>query len=109
MYVDKLDGKILDVYYEEKVQEWQEEQAQILKQIECHQKANVNYLNEGIRILELVNKAYFLYKQQNHFERGKLLNFILQNCTYIDGNITPTYRKPFDLLVKTSKNSDWGE
>jgi hypothetical protein len=40
-------------------------------------------LLDAARILELANKAYFLYVKQNHAERAKLLKMVLSNCAIL--------------------------
>ena len=57
------------------------------------------YLQQGIQILALANKAYDLYLKQPHEERTKLLQFLLLNSTLKDGNLCVTYRKPFNMLA----------
>ena len=36
-------------------------------------------------------------------QETSLLNYIIK-----DGTLTPTYRKPFDLIVEGLKNEEWG-
>ena len=52
----------------------------------------------GIRILELANKAYFLYLKQPPAEKARLLKIELSNCSVDAVNVYPNYRKPFDLI-----------
>jgi hypothetical protein len=59
------------------------------------------------RILELANKAYFLYVKQSLAEKAKLLNLMLSNCAIDAASIYPTYRKPFDLILAKPKNEEW--
>ena len=57
------------------------------------------------RILELANKAYFLYVTRKPAELAELLRKVLLNCA-IDGvSVYPTYRKPFDLICKRAKKN----
>ncbi len=109
LFESKLDGEVSSGKYDQLREQWQTEQDQLLRQIEQHQNANRNYLAEGIRILELANKnkVYRLYLRQTSANKRKLLNFVLSNCTFVDGNLTPTYRKPFDLLVKRLSSPNW--
>ena len=59
------------------------------------------------RILELANKAYFLYVTRKPAEQAELLRKVLLNCE-IDGvSVYPTYRKPFDLICKRAKTKGW--
>jgi site-specific DNA recombinase len=107
-YEDKLEGKIAEEFWSKKSEQWREEQSGILSKITWHQNANKSYSDEGIRILELANKAYFLYQKQEAHEKRKLLNYILSNCQVIDGTLYSTYRKPFDLLVEGNRTQKWG-
>jgi DNA invertase Pin-like site-specific DNA recombinase len=52
MYVDKLDGRVDDSFYDRKAAEWQAEQTRLLRLMEEHQDANHSYLADGIRLLE---------------------------------------------------------
>jgi site-specific DNA recombinase len=35
-------------------------------------------------------------------EKRRLLNFVLSNCTWGDGEVVATFRPPFDLLAETT-------
>jgi len=107
IYIDKLDEVVTTEFYQEKTNEWKNEQNNILINIEKHKDANTNYFEQGIRILELAQKAYFAYLEQNNTGKRNLLNILLSNCTLNDGNLYPTYRKPFDLLAKGLSRSNW--
>ncbi len=75
--------------------------------VKAHLNANQSYYDEGIRILELANKAYSLYLRQNHQERAKLLRTVLSNCSLKDGNLYPVYKKPFDMIAKGIDFENW--
>lgn len=75
--------------------------------MEGYENADSNYLSQGVHILELAQKACSLYEKAESAEKRKLLNFLLSNCTFTDGNLNPTYRKPFDLLTKSTDRLDW--
>jgi hypothetical protein len=100
MYVDKLDGRIDPDFFDRKAAEWRTEQEECLELIRGHQDANQTYLNEGIRLLELAQKAGRLFRQQSSVEKRRLLGFVLSNCIWKDGQLTAEYRQPFDLLAK---------
>ena len=99
-YEDKLAGDITLEFWERKSAEWNREMSKIQTEIDGHQKASLDYVKTGVQILELANKAYDLYLAQNNFERRKLLNILLLNCSFYHGTLYPTYRKPFDILAK---------
>ena len=102
MYLDKLDGRIDQVFYDRKSSEWKNEQDDILRTIERHRTANRAYFDEGIKILELSQHAVILYEKQNMQEKRKILNFLLSNSIWKDGRLHPNYRQPFDMLAETN-------
>ena len=61
------------------------------------------------KIFELAKRAEFLYKSQNPRRTARLLETVLSNCTLNSGTLTPTYTKPFDLLVKGNETGIGGE
>ena len=103
MYIDKLDGNISQEYFNKKNIEWRNEQDEIHKKIESHKNANRSYIDEGIKILELSNRAWELYENQEMAEKRRLLDFVFSNSVWADGKLTPNYRKPFDLISEAVK------
>ena len=107
MYEDKLDGSISTEMWDRKSQEWQNDLLAIQAEIERHRKANVDYYTDGLRILELAQRAYSLYLGQDSHEQRKLLDTVLLNCTFDRGTIIPTCRKPFDILAQSHEKTNW--
>ena len=101
-YEDKLDGKIDEQMWMEVNAKYKAQQETLERQISAHNAADRAYLNQGVQILELANRAYDLYMKQPHEERARLLQFLLLNSTLKDGSLCITYRKPFDIIV------EWG-
>lgn len=101
-YVDKLDGTIDAVFYEKIAAEWQAEQDRCLRDIERHQGADRSYLEEGVRLIELAQNAKRLFENQDPREKRRLLNFLVSNCSWRDGELTVKLRQPFDLIVETT-------
>ncbi|MDG2381445.1 MAG: hypothetical protein P8N76_07210 [Pirellulaceae bacterium] len=75
------------------------EQAAVLQNLEQHEQANQSYLQEGIAILELANRAGELFEKQSASEKRRLLNFVLSNSTWGNGELTVEFRQPFDLIA----------
>ena len=69
----------------------------------AHQTASHKYLEEGIRILELANKTYFLYLRQ----QARLLKIVQSNSLCDGVNPCPEYRKPFDILAEGLSSTNW--
>jgi site-specific DNA recombinase len=103
MYIDKLDGDISQDYFDRMSETFRKEQRDTLQKIEQHQSAHETYVEEGVRLLELAQKAVMLYEKQEMSEKRRLLDFVCSNSTWKDGTLIPQYRKPFDLLAVTNQ------
>jgi site-specific DNA recombinase len=106
-YVDKLDGKITEQFWEARSAQWNQEDEQISMAIRGLEAIKPDRILDGVRILELANKAYFLYLRQTPEEQGKLLRIVLSNCKIDATSLYPTYRKPFDLIFQHGKKEEW--
>jgi hypothetical protein len=74
-YLDKLDGRISQEFWSSlarKSGEWQAEEQQIRASIQSVREARPERLLDAAKILELTNKAYFLYLKQPAAEKKKL-------------------------------------
>ncbi|MGH9690794.1 MAG: recombinase zinc beta ribbon domain-containing protein, partial [Candidatus Acidiferrales bacterium] len=106
-YLDKLDGKITEEFWNAKSSAWAQEEQQILTALQGLQQQNPERMLNGVRALELANKAHFLYLSQPPQEKAKLLRIVLSNCSVDAANVYPTYRKPFDVIFRRAKNKEW--
>ena len=103
VYVDKLDGKIDERFYDRKAEEWRSQQDRLLRSVEEHQAANRTYLAEGVQLLELAGRAYELVLKQEPREQRRLLDYLLSNCTWKGNQLSTTFRQPFDMIADASK------
>lgn len=106
-YLDKLDGKITEAFWETKSTEWNQEQESILMALQALQDQSPQGIVDGLRTLELANKAYFLYLRQPPAEKEKLLRIVLSNCKVDALSVYPNYRKPFDLIFMRAQTKEW--
>ena len=102
MYVDKLDGLVDMAFYDRMSNQWREEQNCCQREIERHRNADQSYLDEGVALLDLARNAESLFAKQEPREKRRLLNFVLSNCTWEDGEVVATFREPFDILAETT-------
>ena len=101
-YIDRLDGKITEEFWEPKSAEWQEEEQALLASLrELEQAENPERALDRVRILELANKAHSLYVTQTPQE------MVLSNCAVDAVSVYPTYRKPFDMIFERVKTGEW--
>jgi site-specific DNA recombinase len=101
MYVDRLDGRIDTAFFDRKASQWCDEQGRLTRDIQAHCDSDHAYLSEGVRLLELAGRAHELFLMQSAREKRRLLNFLLSNCTWKDGQLHSKFRQPFDMLRDT--------
>jgi site-specific DNA recombinase len=106
-YTDKLDGKISEDFWQRKMIEWRAEEQKIKIAVAGLQTWNHDRIGDGKRILELANKAYFLYLMREPAEQARLLKKVLLNCAIDSTSVYPTYRKPFDMIFERAKREEW--
>jgi site-specific DNA recombinase len=102
MYLDKLDGRVDSTFFDKMSAQWREEQNRCLREIERHESAEQSYMDEGVQILELASNARKLFERQEPREKRRLLNFLLSNCSWENGEVVAAFREPFDLLAQTT-------
>jgi site-specific DNA recombinase len=108
MYEDKLDGKIDEEFWSRRMSEWRTQERALQSAADSlNTPVPEHHALTAQRTLELANKAHFLYLARNHAEQGQLLKMVLLNCATDGVTITPTYRKPFDLIFQRAKNEEW--
>jgi hypothetical protein len=106
-YEDRLDGKLPEALWVKKSKEWERDIDRLERLLRGYNKAGQNFQEEGVFLLELSEKAYSMYEEQDPIARRELLNILCSNLILRDGKVTPEYRQPFDLLevMKVEKTS----
>jgi site-specific DNA recombinase len=64
--------------------------------------ADQSYLDHGVQLLEMAQSAQGLFAKQKPLEKRRLLNFVVSNSTWKNGELFATLRQPFDLLAETT-------
>jgi site-specific DNA recombinase len=64
----------------------------------AHEGANQSYFEDGIRLLEVTRKAGNLYRKQDAWGRRRLLDFLLSNSSWKDGELRAEFRQPFEMV-----------
>jgi site-specific DNA recombinase len=103
MYIDKLDGKIDSAMFESLSATSRKQQDRCLREIERYQAADQSYLEEGITILEMARDARRLFEQRQAMDKRRLLNFVVSNSTWANGELRATFREPFGFITKMAK------
>jgi site-specific DNA recombinase len=105
IYLDKLDGEIAEAFYRRNVSAWREQQARIRARIESHEKADQNYIEQGIRLLDLARNAHGFYRNRGQAERAALVGFILPGSTLEADRVVPAFEPPFDIIHRIAQDT----
>ncbi|PHZ83926.1 recombinase family protein [Paremcibacter congregatus] len=104
MYIDKLDGKVTEKFYNRMHIKWSEEKERCFRDMELYNEADESYMEDGIELLRLAKDAHVLFEKQPPEEKSKMLDFILSNCSWKNGKLYAEFKQPFDLLAETVAN-----
>ncbi len=107
LYDDKLEGLIDKDFYLIKAKETRQQIEETTSHLERLQNASDEQMALGLSILELAKDAHSLFETMDAIEQAKLLRIVLSNCTLKDGKLSPTYKKPFDVLAENPQNERW--
>jgi hypothetical protein len=105
MYLDKLDGEVEESFYHRHVKEWREDQKRLQRHISEHQSTDENYLEQGIRLIEIACNAYAFYQSKDQPIRAELIRFIVPNSNLRDGKVEPVFKPPFDIIWKLAQEA----
>ncbi|MBM4252752.1 MAG: hypothetical protein FJ146_12330 [Deltaproteobacteria bacterium] len=106
-YEDKLEGKIDAELWEAKTAEWKREQADIQAQLNGLKAADTSYMLEGVRLLELAQRAAELFPGMSCDDKRQLLKTILLNPKLDGATLQYEYKKPFSMFEKGLSFEKW--
>ena len=107
-YKDKFDGTISLDFWQRIQGDFEAEEVRVKSLLGGLKEENTTQrLLDMQRILELAQKAYFLYLTRKPAEQAELLRKVLLNCKIDAVSLYPTYREPFDRICKRVKNKQW--
>ena len=98
-----LDGSIPEVLWKKKSQEWQVELQRLRESLSHQPKTKETSHEPGSALQILAEKAHLLYRKQGPAQKRALLQILSSGSTLRDGHIRVTYRQPFDLLVRGTR------
>jgi len=94
MYLDKLDGRITAVFFDEKAAAWRQEQAKLHARIKDLAQQTQSY-EDAINAVEQTSKLCKEFPTQPPTEQRRLLTIIIDTATWKDGKFEATLKTPF--------------
>ena len=59
-------------------------------------------MDEGVKLSEPARDAQRLCERKEPRQKRRPLDFLLSKCSWADGEMTATFRQPFDLSAETT-------
>ncbi len=103
LYDDRLDEKISEDFYEKKFKQYTEEKENTIQNIQKHSRASNKYLELGVNIYELSQKAKEIYLKAKQDEKRQLISLVFSKLSLDEGKLSYGYSKAFQLLSEAVK------
>jgi site-specific DNA recombinase len=105
MYLDKLDGRINQDFFDKHSAAWRREQEGLLRKIRDIQKAAPAPIDQVVDTLRLTSQAGELFPQQTAAEQRRLLQVVIEKAAWQDGRLRTTLFEPFEILRHSNQES----
>jgi site-specific DNA recombinase len=105
MYLDKLDGRITQEFFDRQSAVWRRDQDRILGQIQEIHKSTAAPVEEAIDMLRLTSLASELFLQQPAVEQRRLLQTVVEKAAWKDGKLQMALFEPFEILRHSNQES----
>jgi site-specific DNA recombinase len=105
MYMDKLDGRIAQEFFDKKAAEWRGEQEALLRKIRDIQCAAPAPIDQAIDMLGLTSRASEPFLQQPAAEQRRLLQAMMEKAAWQGGELRMTLFEPFEILRHSNRES----
>jgi DNA invertase Pin-like site-specific DNA recombinase len=105
MYLDKLDGRITQEFFDKQSAAWRCEQEGLQRKIQDIQKATPAPIDQAVDTLRLMSRASELFLQQPAAEQRRLLQVVVEKAAWQDGALRTTLFEPFEILRHSNQES----
>lgn len=102
LYDDRYDGKMDEVFFEKKLQEYKAKEREIVQDMEKHVNADESFHVTANMVLSLAQRSREIFESSEVDEKRQLLNFVFQNFELKDKKLSVTLREPFKIIKDTS-------
>jgi hypothetical protein len=105
MYMDKLDGRITQAFFDNQADTLRGEQENVLRKIQEIQKAAPAPVDQATDMLRLTSRASELFLQQSASEQRRLLQTVVEKAAWKDSTLQTALFEPFEILRHSNQES----
>jgi site-specific DNA recombinase len=105
MYLDKLNGRIGQEFFDKHSTAWRRDQDILLRKILDVKKTTLAPVDQAYDMLNLTSRASELFLRQPASEQRRLLQVIVENATWQNGLLRTTLFEPFENLRRSNRES----
>src|SRR5207247_6909290 len=96
MYLDKLDGRITQEFFDQQSAAWRSEQDGLQRKIQEVQKATPAPIDQAVDMLRLTSRASELFLKQTAAEQRRLLQVVVAKEDWQDGTLRTSMVAQFE-------------
>jgi site-specific DNA recombinase len=109
MYLDKLDGRIAQEFFDKHSATWLREQNELLRKIQDIQRATPAPIDQAVDMMRLTSRASELFLQKPAAEQRRLLQVVVEKAAWQHGALRTTLFEPFEILRHSNQESSRNE
>jgi hypothetical protein len=106
MYLDKLDGRITQQFFDKQSDAFRSEQDGLQSKIQDILKATPAPIDQAVETLRSTSRASELFLQQPAAEQRRLLQVVAEKAAWQDGALRTTLFEPFEILRHSNQESN---
>lgn len=105
MYLDKLDGRITQEFFDRQAAECRAKQDTIQRKIRDIEKAAPAPIDQAVDMLRLTSRASRLFLLQPPAEQRRLISVVIETAAWQNGMLQTTLFEPFEILRHSNRES----
>ncbi|MGA7415172.1 MAG: recombinase family protein [Bryobacteraceae bacterium] len=105
MYLDKLDGRITQEFFDKQSATLRREQDGLQRKVQDIQRATLAPIDYAVDMLRLTSRASELFLQQPAAEQRRLLQVVVEKAAWQEGALRTTLFEPFEILRHSNQES----
>src|SRR5262249_26877872 len=105
MYLDKIDGRITQEFFDRQAAECRDRQGTLLRKIQEIEKSAPAPVDQAIEMLQLTGRASERFLLQPAAEQRRLINVVVDKAAWQNGALQTTLFEPFEILRHSNRES----